>query len=185
MATHCSHPDPRCHLATSCPFEVFDQLWYGAHQNGRATTTDGRFILFSPSRLLVVTWLCTFTLGLVRTRPTSYWQTCEADLNFPLVLVPSNPADERHNLKGMIATECLSIFCNLKHQLSWKNVGFSWWRIHKRTCKRKGKAWNPWKRWKVVMLKLKVIGWLEYPEFFGGKASSYRSCHEGFATINV
>lgn len=55
---------------------------------------------------------------LVRTRPTSYSQTCEADLNFPLVLVPSNPADERHNLKGMIATERLSIFCNLKHQLS-------------------------------------------------------------------
>ena len=145
MATHGPHPDPRCHLATSCPFEVFDQLWYSAHQDGRATTTDGRFILFGPSRLLVVTWLCTFTLGLVRTRPTSYWQMYEADLNFPLVLVPSNPADERHNLKGMIATERLSIFCNLKHQLSWKSMGFSWWRIHKRTCKRKGKAWNPWK----------------------------------------
>ena len=96
-----------------------------------------------PGRLLVVTWLCTeLGVGQNKTYIHLTAQTYEADLNFPLVLVPSNPADERYNLKGMIATECLSIFRNLKHQLSWKNVGCSWWRIRKRTCKRKGNELN-------------------------------------------
>ncbi len=168
VGPHGPHPDPHCHLATSGPFEVFDQLRHGAHQDGRASTTDGCFILFPAGSYIVVTWLCTLNLGLVRT-PTSHWQTYEADLNFPLVLVPSNPADERHNLKGMIATECLSIFRNLKHQLSWKSVGCSWWRIRKRTCKRKGKVWNPWKRCDA-QAQSQWMTWISW--FLAGKASS-------------